>query len=632
MSDAANAFRAGLVIVIGSAIALTFFLLSDKRMGERNTVAYHAFLTDAGGINAKSQITIAGLQVGQIDAVTLVPIKVGELVPDLEVRALDLMGFPPPSADVRIVAGGDFNDVISLLQSQGKLPTRDEVETRKLSKEDVLQRIAAVKGDLVRVARVDFVVNKDWPLPVDSWMRKGSLGLLGANALFLEPGSSMENLGEGERLVNVASQTEMNALMAQAKGIVGDIKSITRKIDEDIGGITGDIHGITTELNRFIAGDEDTQPLDEIYRLVMTDLRKLSNTVEGAIRDANALIRDNDEQFQKLIMNVQNITADIAELTGKGEPGTVGPDGGPAEGDLRATMASVRRVADDLSVVTNQLREVLGENEEEVGEGVRSLQTTIHELNRSLASLSEVAGRVERGEGTVGRLLSDEKIADKVEAAVAGASDYVTSLTSLEMHVDVGSWYNFYREGATTTLGLKLQPRPDKYYLFEIVNDDGRIERFTERDREGNFLRESIREEDNTIRISAMFAKQFFDFLVVRVGLIETSGGVGANVYLLDTRVELRSDVFNIGAPRNNLYTDADPADYLPRWRTLLKAQPIPHIYVSAGVDDVLNSVGPNGFQSYSERLGYGFDYFFGVGVTFKDDDLRTILPFLPGG
>lgn len=630
MSDAANAFRAGLVIVVGSAIALTFFLLSDKRMGERNTVAYHAFLTDAGGINAKSQITIAGLQVGQINAVTLVPLKVGELIPDLEVRALDLLGFPPPSADIRVTADGDSNGVIAALQSQGKLPTRDEVETRKMTREEALGRVQAVKGDLVRVARVDFIVNKDWPLPVDTWMRKGSLGLLGANALFLEPGSSMENLEEGERLVNVASQTEMNALVAQAKGIVGDIKSITRKLDTDIGGITSDIHGITSELNRFVTGDGETMPLDELYKLVMTDLRKLSNTVESAVRDANALIRDNDQEFQKLIANVQHITADIAELTGPGEG--AGPDGGPAEGDLRATMASVRKVADDLSVVTSQLREVLGENEEEVGEGVRSLQTTITELNRTLSSLSEVAGRVERGEGTVGRLLADEKIADKVEAAVAGASDLITDITSLETHIDVGSWYNFYRDGTTTTVGLKLQPRPDKFYLIEVVDDGGRLERFTERDREGNVLRESVREEDNQLRISAMFAKQFFDFLVLRVGLIETTGGVGANVYLLDNRVELRTDLFDVGAPRNFLKTDPFADSYLPRWRTLLKAQPIPHLYVSAGVDDVLNGFGPDGVQTYSDQLGYGFDYFFGIGLTFKDDDLRSILPFIPGG
>jgi phospholipid/cholesterol/gamma-HCH transport system substrate-binding protein len=202
----------------------------------------------------------------------------------------------------------------------------------------------------------------------------------------------------------------------------------------------------------------------------------------------------------------------------------------------------------------------------------------------------------------------------------------------METHVDIGSWYNFNRGGNTTTVGLKLQPKPDKFYLLEVVDDGGRLESVTERDVQSGTIRESIRQEDNQLRISAMFAKRFFDFLVLRVGLIETTGGVGANIFLWDDRVELRTDLFDFRGPRDTLATDALPELYLPRWRTLVKAQPIPHLYVSAGVDDVLNSVGPSGIHLYDKTTGYGLDYFLGVGLTFQDEDLRSILPFIPGG
>lgn len=625
------------MIVIGTVIGIAFFFASKKTsLDEKNSIAYYALLTDAAGINAKSLITVAGLQVGEIKNVTLVPVKVGELVPDLDVRALDALGLPPPDPEVRLMRNEDFDGLVMSMIQLGKLPTRRDVDEKKIPREQVLAASAMLKDETIRVARVDFNVNDDVDIPADSWLKKESLGLLGAKALFLELGPSTTILKDGERVVNVRSVTGTDALIARAGAIVDDVQSITNKLDKDIGGITGDIKGITGELNRFIVGDEDTKPLNEIYVLVMKDLRKLANTVEAAVKDANKLMKDNDGEMSKMIANVQRITSDIADLTAKGDPSAVGPDGGPAgnEGDIRATMASVRKVADDLAVVTSQLKEVLGENEDEVGQGVKSLQETINELNRSLTSLSEVAGRVERGEGTVGRLLTDEKMADKVEAAVAGASDFVTSLTSLETHVDIGSWYTFNRGAATTTAGLRLQPRPDKFYLIEVVSDGGALERRTEvRDADGNVVRSSIVESDNQLRISAMFAKRFFDFLVLRVGMIETSGGVGANVFLLDNRVELRSDLFNIAQPRNLIEGDLLPTDfYLPRWRTLIKAQPIPHFYVSAGVDDVLNVVGPNGYQPFSRNLGFGFDYFFGLGLTFQDEDLRSILPFIPGG
>ncbi len=633
MSDAANAFRAGLVIIVGTVIAVVFYVSSEKTSFARNSLDYYAYLTDAGGINAKSIISIAGLKAGKINQATLVEIPVSEYIVDLEARVLQRVG-RPLGADLAVKAHEDFDGVIGILERQGRLPTREQVTSESWDQARVREAIDKAKAARVRVARIDFSVASQWPVPVDSWVKKGSLGLLGANALFLEPGPAKEVLKQGERLINVRSATGTETLLSKAEGIIADLASITHKIDEDIGGITSNINGITAELNRFIAGDEDTKPIGEIYELVMNDLRKAVNTVEKAVRDIDGKIAKDDSDFNKLVANVQRITADLAEMTGSGPGAGAGPDGGTGEGDgdIRATMASVRKVADDLAVVTEQLKGVLGDNEDELGQGVKSLKTTIDELNRSLSSLSEVMGRVERGEGTVGRLLTDEKIADKVESAVSGAADFVTSLTSMETHVDIGSWYNVNRDANTTTLSLRLQPKPDKYYLLEVVDDGGRLERFTERDVDGNVIRESVREEDNQLRISAMFAKRFFDFLVLRVGLIETTGGVGANLFLFDDRVELRTDLFDFRGPRDTLATDALPELYLPRWRTLVKAQPIPHLYVSAGIDDALNGVGPGGIQLYDPRVGYGLDYFIGVGLTFQDEDLRSILPFIPGG
>ncbi len=633
MSDTANAFRAGLVIIAGTVIAVIFYLSSEKTSFARDSVEYYAYLTDAGGINAKSIISIAGLKAGKINQADLVEVPVGEYIVDLEARVLQRVG-RPLGADIVVKTHEDFDGVIGMLERQGKLPTHEQVSSENWDQARVRLAIDKAKDDRVRVARIDFAVATKWPVPVDSWVKKGSLGLLGANALFLEPGPSKQMLKEGERLVNVRSATGTETLLSKAEGIIADLQSITHKIDQDIGGITSNINGITAELNRFIAGDEDTKPIGEIYELVMTDLRRAVNTVEKAIRDIDGKIAKDDSDFNKLVANVQRITADLADMTGSGTGTGTGADGGPGEGDgdIRATMASVRKVADDLAVVTDQLKGVLGDNEDELGQGVKSLKTTIEELNRSLASLSEVMGRVERGEGTVGRLLTDEKIADKVESAVSGAADFVSSLTSMETHVDIGSWYNINRDANTTTLSLRLQPKPDKYYLLEVVDDGGRLERFTERDVDGNVIRESVREEDNQLRISAMFAKRFFDFLVLRVGLIETTGGVGANLFLWDDRVELRTDLFDFRGPRDTLATDAMPELYLPRWRTLVKAQPIPHLYVSAGLDDALNGIGPTGIQLYDPRVGYGLDYFIGVGLTFQDEDLRSILPFIPGG
>lgn len=633
MNDAKNAFRAGLVIVAGIACAIFFFASSSKStLDEGNSVGYHAYLTDASGINAKSLITVAGLQVGEIADIGLVPITVGELVRDFDIRVEKIID---PAAAVTLPPNDEFDGVLRRL-----------VET---SGARTVAELKALRTEPMRVAKVSMRVTNAVKVPADTWIRKESLGVLGAKALFLELGRSDVILQEGGRIVNVRSMTGTDALLAQAEGIVADVRSITRKLDNDIGGITSDIRGITSQLNRFINGDGESPPLDELYKMAMGDLRRLTNTIDSVLKDARTLINNNDEQFSLLVGNVQRITKDIADLTSPGSGGAVplvddngrpvlDTDGRPVmssdEGDIRATMKSVRKISDDLTGVTAQLKSILGENGDKVGEGVVQLTETVTELNRTLTSLSEVAGRVERGEGTVGRLLTDEGMAMKVESAVNGAADFVSGLTSLETHVDVGSWYNFNRELTTTTLSLKLQPKPDKFYLVEIVDDGGQLERIVQVDRDGNDTRSSVREEDNQIRITAMFAKRFFDFLVLRAGLIETTGGVGANIFLFDNRFELRSDLFGTRGPRDSLVTDDIAGFYMPRWRTVMKAQPIPHLYVSAGIDDALNAWNFEAGQArlYTPADGYGVDWFLGIGLTFKDDDLRSILPFIPGG
>jgi phospholipid/cholesterol/gamma-HCH transport system substrate-binding protein len=634
VNDAKNAFRAGLVVVAGIACAVFFFARSSKStLDVKNSTGYFAYLTDASGINAKSLITVAGLQVGEIADIELVPVSVSTYVTDFDDRARRLID---PTAGVVVSDNADFDAVVRRLIERSGATSVEE--------------LLAMRDEPMRVAKVSMRVTNAVVVPTDTWIRKESLGVLGAKALFLELGRSSSALTEGQRIVNVRSLTGTDALLAQAEGIVADVRSITKKLDADIGGITADIRGITGQLNRFVNGDGTTPPLDELYKLVMTDLRRLTGTIDGVLKDARRIINTNDEQFALLVGNVQRITKDIAELTTAGGAGPGVPlvddngkpildrDGRPVlsreEGDLRATMKSVRRISSDLTDVTAQLKSLLGENGDKVGDGVVQLTETVTELNRTLTSLSEVAGRVERGEGTVGRLLTDEGMAMKVENAVNGAADFVSGLTSLETHVDVGSWYNFNRERTTTTLSLKLQPKPDKFYLVELVDDGGNLERLVQVQRDGGETRSSIREEDNQLRITAMFAKRFFDFLVLRAGLIETTGGVGANLFLFDNRLELRSDLFGTRGPRDSLITDDVGGLYLPRWRSLLKAQPIPHLYLSAGIDDVLNAwrFDQGALRLYNAGEGYGVDWFLGVGLTFKDDDLRSILPFIPGG
>jgi hypothetical protein len=76
---------------------------------------------------------------------------------------------------------------------------------------------------------------------------------------------------------------------------------------------------------------------------------------------------------------------------------------------------------------------------------------------------------------------------------------------------------------------------------------------------------------------------------------------VGADLHFLDDRLEFYFDLNRFGEEER-----------LPRIKGLALVEIIPHVYLHAGVDDVLN---------------FGtIDYFVGAGVRFNDKDLLTIL------
>ena len=329
----------------------------------------------------------------------------------------------------------------------------------------------------------------------------------------------------------------------------------------------------------------------------------------------------NNRAIKDVVTNLKDISTEVQLMFGDSASGK--------PGDVVSAVEAVREISQNLSEVSGALKDLSaqfqGEGAEGEGEGSQTLAElgkTVQDLNRSMKAVANILEEVDRGEGTVGKLLADEEMAEKLTDAVESASETVKMLTSLETHVDLGTWYNFQRARARGNLGLRIRPRPGKYYFLEMVSDWGARERLVQTSTNSDGTRTTVYENDNTIRVTAMFAKEYLGFLELRAGLVENSGGLGANLVFLDRRLELRSDVFNFGGPANEPIGSALTA--LPRWRTLLRAEPIPGVYLTAGVDDVLNQ----GLNPAVER--YGFDYFFGAGIMFQDTDLSNVLPFLP--
>jgi phospholipid/cholesterol/gamma-HCH transport system substrate-binding protein len=230
-------------------------------------------------------------------------------------------------------------------------------------------------------------------------------------------------------------------------------------------------------------------------------------------------------------------------------------------------------------------------------------------LEKTMQSLETVSGRLERGEGTLGRLSKDEQLIDEVEGVAQSVGEFMDGVQRLQTIVALRTDYQFRAGTIKSFVELRLQPREDKYYSFEIVNDPRGLTRLEQRTVETTnpndppVYFERSETTTNAMRFSMQIAQRFGP-MVGRFGIKESTGGVGLDYLMFEDRFELRQDLFGFGER------------VVPRWRAWLGYEFVPRLWLLGGADDIIDS---------DKR-----DYFIGLQLRFNDQDLKTILPFSP--
>jgi phospholipid/cholesterol/gamma-HCH transport system substrate-binding protein len=267
-------------------------------------------------------------------------------------------------------------------------------------------------------------------------------------------------------------------------------------------------------------------------------------------------------------------------------------------------------------VTTNEVRSLMAaskagepKSEGEIRQIIDKVNRASENLENTMKNLDSVTGRLDRGEGTLGRLSKDDHLINQVEGVAEDVGEFVGGLSRIQTIVTMRTDYQFLSSTVKSYVELRIQPREDKYYSIEVVNDPKGLTHFEQIDVDTTntnlpaHYREVRTVTQNSLRFSLQFAQSFGPF-TGRFGIKESTGGIGLDTLLLDNRFEIRQDLFGFGEV------------VLPRWRVSLGYNFLNRIWLLGGVDDVLSA---------SRR-----DYFVGGQLRFNDEDLKSILPFAP--
>ncbi len=410
------------------------------------------------------------------------------------------------------------------------------------------------------MARIDVRVNNDVKLHHSARLGVKSASLLGENIIVLTEGTGDPDKKDGDEIDT----------MAEARSIE-DIK-------ETVGRVADLVEKVAQQLANSVGSEEGGRNMRAI-------LKNLAEATEAI----NLTVRENREVIKETLQNVDRITQ----------------QSGP---ELRQILVNVR-------VITEDVKEMLAAQSKDGQAG--ELRSTIERVNRAskslesaLAHIDNVAGRVDRGEGTIGKLTKDEALINEVQGVAEGVNDYVDSLRRLQTVVGLRSDYNFLSNTIKSYVEIRLQPREDKYYLIELINDPRGKTSFTQTDvdttnpNDPAHYRTVTTTTTDAFRFTIQFARRIGPF-TGRFGIKESTGGVGVDTHLLSNRLEIVQDLFGFGE------------EIKPRYRLYVGYEFIHRLWLIGGVDHIF--------------LPNRRDYFLGLQLRFTDEDLKTILPFSGG-
>jgi phospholipid/cholesterol/gamma-HCH transport system substrate-binding protein len=417
-------------------------------------------------------------------------------------------------------------------------------------------------------ARIDIRIEKDIVLYENAMVSKKSASLLGEFYLEIDPGTPFtikdgqrvehRVLKDGDRIARVVEATAVGDIMDQ----VGSTLPILQDILRDVRGLTsGEVKQIAERVNEMVARNSVV-------------LERLLLRIDNIAAEVESVTKSESEDVRVSIRNVREITEGIKQLVGT------------SEGQVNATAGELRS-------------------------SLQKIQSSVDKLDKSLSNVETITDRLKNGEGTAGRLLTNDTVARNLEDITEEAGGFIRGITKLQTIVGLRTEYNYLAGTFKNYFQIQLAPRPDKFYLIEIVDDPRGYRQaevtVTDSSERGTTWERKITTSEK-LRFSLQFGKRWGP-LALRFGIKESTGGVGADLHLFDDRLTLSTDVFDARSnERPRLQTRAGIAIYKR------------NLFLVAGADDLLN------YQPSPGPGGAFFDWFFGLNLVFRDEDLKSLL------
>lgn len=426
-------------------------------------------------------------------------------------------------------------------------------------------------------AKFTLKISKDLVLYENARIEKVMESMLGTYVLVLEPGdSSAPALNENDYIKNVKTASGLSGAMEKASEIMEKTDALMEKILER----------------------ENKEKIDKIIDMLVRTTENTTQSIEGNMKMLSSVLKDMSDVMQKVNSKSDTEMEKLSKIL---------------ENTLKVTDR-IAEISDGKDEKLNQTLDDLRNSLKLIADELAASRGAMQDVREITSNMNQITEKVANGEGTVGKLMTDDKLYQDIVKVSDKLSDYADTLLGMKVYVDAHSNYMVFNNSFKTYFDITLQPRKDRFYLLGVVDDPrGNVSHTVTThttDVDGTTY---IVEDDKTVVTDKLkFNLQIgriFGPVALRGGIFQNKAGFGID-YNPWKYVSLSAEIFDFGsggAPQLRVQGLARPL--------LWTMEPFSWLYITAGGEDLING----------ER-----DLYFGLGLRFDDDDLKSIVSTVP--
>lgn len=220
--------------------------------------------------------------------------------------------------------------------------------------------------------RTEFKIKKEYKIPSNTIARISSDGFLGGKVIVFELGNSKTYAKDGDPL-----QSDVQANLLQK------VEPLQKKIEDLVERLDSVLFAVNTALD------------EEFQRDFKSSLRSISislKNVEKITTDVEGLMGSERERLARIMQNLESITHNFKNNGDK----------------INQIMANLDQLSSDLSKT--------------------EIKATVDNAYQAMKDVQEITDKINKGEGSLGLLLNDDKLYDNLSRTSASLDELVQDL------------------------------------------------------------------------------------------------------------------------------------------------------------------------------------------------------------